>query len=104
MSESQIKNSQLAGGITADKLAGGVAPPQSYYRGAVTQTLGAIGATAGTWRHFKAWGVGGLIINGPANTMIPPGAASVTPPVSTYTSPDGETTSWFNDGTYWVFQ
>jgi hypothetical protein len=67
------------------------------YVGVATQTLGAVASNVGVWRYFKAYG-GSLIINGPA-AMIGPGATVTS---STYTSPNGESTGWYCDGTYWA--
>jgi hypothetical protein len=69
-----------------------------YYTGTVTQTLPSVTGLLGSWRFFKAFG-GTLPINGPTNLMIGPGATIVS---STYTSPNGESTGWYCDGTYWV--
>jgi hypothetical protein len=82
----------------AQAAAGNHTHTSNVLRDTGTVPLPPVASNAGVWWFFKAWG-GSLTINGPANTMILPGATGT---ASTYTSPAGESTAWYCDGATWT--
>jgi hypothetical protein len=101
MMNSNIRDNLLylagtAGDLSDPKLSGQV------FKGSGAQALPTVVGNSGRWRYFKAFG--GVITIAPAagEALIPPGAAATSAANATYSSPNGESTGWYCDGSNWM--